>query len=93
MMKVTMFSSILTHQSNPQQIEDLIQGLFTPKEIAEIERRLQIISMLKAQIPQHEIAKRMKVGVATVTRGSRELQKGRFSQIKPNKNAWRSNIA
>ena len=91
MMKATMFTTVMCQHSDFNQIEDIIQGLFTPKEVAEIERRLKIVSMLKAQVPQHEIAQKMKVGVATVTRGSRELQKGHFSQIKPNKNAWRSN--
>jgi Trp operon repressor len=37
--------------------------------------------MLKKGISQHEIAGDLQVGVATVTRGSKELQEGRFKNV------------
>jgi Trp operon repressor len=37
--------------------------------------------MLKSGIPQHEIAEKLGVGVATVTRGSKEIQKGNFKVV------------
>jgi len=43
--------------------------------------RLQIVKMIKKGLPHQEIARRLEVGVATVTRGSRELQLGRFKKI------------
>ena len=60
---------------------DLLKGLLTIGEIEEIARRLQIVKMLKAGVSQREIASKLKVGIATVTRGSREIKKGRFSKI------------
>lgn len=66
---------------NRKDLRDLLLGLFTPQELVELETRLQIVKRLKAGIPQHKIAQDLKVGVATVTRGSMELQKGRFQNI------------
>ncbi len=64
-----------------QEMQDFLNGIFTPQEMEEIPTRLQIIKKLKQGIPQHQIAKELNVGVATVTRGSKEIQKGRFSNI------------
>jgi TrpR family trp operon transcriptional repressor len=71
----------LLQAKNYDDILDLLKGLLTIGEIEEIARRLQIVKMLKAGVPQREIASRLKVGIATVTRGSREIKKGRFSKI------------
>lgn len=62
-------------------MEDLLLGILTPKELLEIPMRLQIVKLLRRGIPQQEIAEELGVGVATVTRGSREIQKGRFKVI------------
>jgi len=64
-----------------EQMEDFLKGLLTPKELLEIPNRLEIIRMLKKGISQHDVAGKLGVGVATVTRGSRELQKGRFKNV------------
>lgn len=58
-----------------------LQGILTPQELEEIPTRLQIVKKLKQGIAQHQIAKELNVGVATVTRGSKEIQKGRFGNI------------
>ena len=58
-----------------------MNNFFTPKELIEIPNRLLIVKMLKKGAPQQEIAKRIQVGVATVTRGAREIQKGRFNNV------------
>jgi TrpR family trp operon transcriptional repressor len=47
--------------------------LLTPVEYVEIKKRWEIIKMLDAGVNQHEIAQKLHVGIATVTRGSREL--------------------
>lgn len=60
---------------------EFLKGILTPKEIDELASRLQIVKMLKKGIPHQEIARRLEVGVATVTRGSRELKLGRFKKI------------
>lgn len=74
---VKVFSSI----SSPKEMENFLYGIFTPQELEEIQVRLQIVKLLKKGIPQHDIAQRLKIGVATVTRGSKEIAKGRFATI------------
>ncbi len=64
------------------EMENFLRGILTPKEIEEIPTRLQIVKMLKRGMPQHQIAKELEIGVATVTRGSKEIQKGRFRVVK-----------
>lgn len=64
-----------------RSLRDFLEGILTPKEMLEIPRRLQVIKMLKKGIPQHQIAKELGIGIATVTRGSKELQKGHFKGI------------
>jgi TrpR family transcriptional regulator, trp operon repressor len=64
-----------------EKMKDFLLGILTPKELLELPNRLRIIRMLKGGVPQHEIARELQVGVATVTRGSRELRKGRFKNV------------
>ena len=59
-----------------------LDALLTPKEIEEFVTRLEIVKLLKKDLPQHQIAKKLSVGVATVTRGSKELKKGKFDTVK-----------
>jgi TrpR family trp operon transcriptional repressor len=75
---------VLTKIDDRELMEDLLIGIFTPKELEEIPIRLQIVKALKKEIPQREIAHAFKVGVATVSRGSREIKKGHFKAVKVN---------
>lgn len=68
-------------------MENFLYGILTPQELEEISVRLQIVKMLKKGIPQHDIAEKLGIGVATVTRGSKEIAKGRFSSI--TEKGWR----
>ena len=60
---------------------DFLEGILTPKELMEVPKRLEIVRMLKKGISQRDISDKLSVGVATVTRGSREIQKGRFQNV------------
>ena len=60
---------------NEQEVLNFLIEFFTPKELEYLPPRLEIIKMLEKGIPQREIAKRLGVGIATVTRGAKELQK------------------
>lgn len=80
---VNVFSSI----SSPKEMENFLYGILTPQELDEIPVRLQIVKLLKKGMPQHEIAQTLGVGVATVTRGSKEIARGRFSSI--TEKGWR----
>ena len=64
-----------------EKMNDFIKGILTPKELEEIPTRLAIVKMLKQKVAQRKIAQKLKVGIATVTRGSRELRKSRFKYI------------
>ncbi|MFA5770005.1 MAG: Trp family transcriptional regulator [Patescibacteria group bacterium] len=60
---------------------DFLKGILTPRELEELTTRLQIVKLIKKGLPHQEIARQLEVGVATVTRGSRELQLGRFKKV------------
>jgi TrpR family transcriptional regulator, trp operon repressor len=66
---------------NHAEMRDFLVGLFTPKELDKLMTRLKIVKLLKKGLSQHKIAEKLKVGVATVTRGSREIKNGRFSNV------------
>ncbi|MBP7774700.1 helix-turn-helix domain-containing protein [Candidatus Woesebacteria bacterium] len=63
------------------EIASFLDALLTPKEIREIPKRLQIIKLLKRGMSQRDVAEKLKVGIATVSRGSRELLHGNFKNI------------
>lgn len=71
----------LLQAKSPESVLDLLKGLLTVKELDEIARRLQIVKMLKAGMSQRDIVEKLNVGIATVTRGSKELINGRFKNI------------
>lgn len=72
---------ILVDIDTKDEMLNFLNGILTPKEKEELVQRLDIVKMLKRGIPQHEIAQKLGVGVATVTRGSKEIQMGRFKTI------------
>lgn len=63
-------------------LEDFLVGLTTAKERNELAQRVEIIKRLLAGEPQHKIAHDLGVGIATVTRGSKELSQGRFKVLR-----------
>ncbi len=71
----------LLSMKTENEMVNFLEGILTPKELLEIPMRLQIVRMLKKGIPQHEIAKELGIGIATVTRGSKEIKRGRFKYI------------
>ena len=80
--KIKSLADVLLKIHTMSEMNEFLKGLFTEGELEEIAKRIQIIKKLKNGIPQHRIAKELGVGVATVTRGSKEIQKGRFAQVK-----------
>ena len=74
---------LLTASKDKKLFSELIEDLTTPAEFAEMAKRWQIIQRLHAGEPQRAIAKDLKIGIATVTRGSRTLsnKKGGFSKL------------
>lgn len=73
--------TVLLKIKSKDELENFLEGILTPKELEEIPMRLQIVKMLKSGIPQHEIAEKLRIGIATVTRGSKEIQRGKFKSV------------
>ncbi len=63
------------------EMKTFLEGILTPKELIELPTRLEIVRLLKSGIAQHTIAEKLGVGIATVTRGSKEIQKGKFKNV------------
>jgi TrpR family transcriptional regulator, trp operon repressor len=78
------FTELVTfiHQIPDQKtLTKFMRAILTVKERDEIPKRLQIIKMLKRGVPQRKIAEKLGVGIATVTRGSKELHEGNFNEV------------
>ncbi len=67
-----LFSSINTHE----EAEALLEDLLTPQEMASLAERWQLVKELAAGTPQRDIAKKLKLSISKITRGSRVLQYG-----------------
>lgn len=61
---------------------DFLIGITTPKERDELIKRVEIIKLLLAGESQKSIANKLNVGIATVTRGSKELSNGHFKILR-----------
>ena len=55
----------------------VLRALLTPAEIESIAQRLSILDGISTGVAQREIAETLRVGIATVTRGSRVWQENR----------------
>lgn len=75
-----LLEAFLKNKTSGEMFE-FLNGILTPRELDELTTRLQIVKLIKKGLPHQEIARRLKVGVATVTRGSRELRQGRFKKV------------
>lgn len=68
-------SKYIAEQSNAEEILKILKVLLSENEIKTISSRIEILKMLNEKIPQEKIAKKLKVGIATVTRGARQYKK------------------
>ncbi len=66
----------LTNIPDEAQMEAFLKDILTPGELEDIASRLQIARLLIQGMPQRAIAKKLKVSLAKVTRGSREIKYG-----------------
>ena len=56
-------------------IEEFLECLLTPAEIADVAGRWALVKALREKTSQREIAKDLGVSLCKITRGSRELKK------------------
>ncbi|MDH3998071.1 MAG: trp operon repressor [Desulfuromonadales bacterium] len=76
--KIKYLEPLVNHllaQNSPEAMTKALRDLLTPNELADVANRLQIIEMLQQGIPQRQIADKLGVGIATVTRGSHHLKR------------------
>ena len=62
-------------RANLDDSMNLLRSLLTPSEIDALVQRLEILDGLAQGVPQREISEKLRVGIATVTRGSRVWKK------------------
>lgn len=79
--QVKIIADTIAKLHTEKELEDFLLGILTESEIDELNKRFEVIKLLKVGKSHREIAKQLKVGIATVTRGSKELQKGRFKYV------------
>ncbi|HBU07030.1 MAG TPA: transcriptional regulator [Candidatus Magasanikbacteria bacterium] len=74
---------VLASIKDEATMNDFLVDLLTGAEIEELPKRLQIIKQLDKGVSQREVAKNLGVGIATVTRGAKELKnkKGGFRKV------------
>jgi TrpR family trp operon transcriptional repressor len=75
---LTEVAKYLLAQKQLPAMTEALEALLTPYEQEEVIHRLQIFTLLTKGLSQREIAKQLGVGIATVTRGSKALQAGKF---------------
>ena len=73
----TVVDYLLT-QTTVEQMSAALEGLLTPYEQQELINRLQIFELLSQGVSQRQVAQKLGVGIATVTRGSRAIQAGSY---------------
>lgn len=78
---IAILAEELLKANSKEKIENLLRGLLTPKEIEEFAKRIELVRLLKKGVAQHEIAEKLGMGVATVSRGARELKLGNFKYV------------
>ena len=76
------FIKLIQSIKDEESLKDLLIGVTTPKERDELVKRIEIIKLLISGEPQKKIASDLGVGIATVTRGSKELSAGRFKTLR-----------
>lgn len=68
---------LLCQIDNQSTMSDVLSNLLTPQEREELGVRLRVFRALLSGKTQRAIANELGVSIATVTRGSRELQYGK----------------
>ncbi len=81
------YNYLLTHlceNQDKEHLNQLLNAILTEKEQQELANRMLIFAMLQQGKPQREISEKLKVGIATVSRGAKAFQKYQVDQLLPN---------
>lgn len=74
---------VLAKITNVKLMSALLKDLLTPAELKEIRGRLKIVRLLHRGLPQRAVAQKLKIAIATITRGARVLKnpQGGFNKV------------
>jgi Trp operon repressor len=70
-----LLAALLASMREPEEVELFLRDLLTPSEREAIEERWAIVQLLAEGLTQREVRDRLDVSIATVTRGSLQMQK------------------
>ncbi|GEM_PF-518689 len=70
--------AVLATMDTTEDVHALLRDILTPAELIAVAERWNIVKMIAAGHSQREIRDGLGVGIATVTRGSRQLQYSEF---------------
>ncbi len=65
----------LTELTDSQEIDAILAALLTDKELQDIANRVRIFDLLQHGVTQRAISQQLGVGIATVSRGAKALQR------------------
>jgi TrpR family trp operon transcriptional repressor len=68
---------LLTLIEDQKEAALLFRELLTPQELTQIAERWQLVKMLDKGVTQREIAEKLNLSIATVTRGSKAFKTGK----------------
>lgn len=78
-----LLTQLLCDVSDPSLMQEILEALLTPKELQEIDNRIQIFRLLAQHTPQRKIAEHLNVGIATVTRGAQVYRDAQLFVMAP----------
>ena len=81
MQAIDVLVKVFLQADTEEKIKNLLKGLLTPSEAKEFAQRVEIVRLLKKGVGQHQIAKRLNMGVATVSSGAKEIKEGNFKYV------------
>ena len=67
---------LLSRPKNERETQLLLQDLLSTKELATLAERWQLVKMLAEGVPQRTIARKLRISISKVTRGSHALKRG-----------------
>ena len=68
--------AVIAKINNPQDLECFLEDLLTPNELKAISERWRLVWLLADGKTQREVRDELGVAIATVSRGSQQLQRG-----------------
>ncbi|MFW2177245.1 MULTISPECIES: Trp family transcriptional regulator [unclassified Moraxella] len=76
--------NLIANTQSTNQITDILSAILSDKEQLEIANRVLIFALLQQGLPQREIAERLGVGIATVSRGAKAYSQHQVAELLPN---------